>query len=80
VINYQAQPVQHFPALPARLEQGLYRIAQEAFDKCTQTCSAHSVEMTLTVTDHWVRLVIQDDGQGFEPETLPQRRDITILV
>jgi two-component system NarL family sensor kinase len=72
MINYHAQSVQHFPALPARVEAGLYRIAQEALTNARKHAAAHSVEMTLTVTDHWVRLIIQDDGQGFEPETLSQ--------
>ncbi len=71
-IRYRVYPVQHFPALPARIEAGLYRIAQEALANAHKHAEADAIDITLTVNEHWVSLTIQDDGQGFEPETLSQ--------
>jgi two-component system, NarL family, sensor kinase len=71
-VVYRFQPVPPFPALPARVEAGLYRIAQEALANARKHAEAGSIAMTLTANNHWARLIIQDDGQGFEPETLAQ--------
>ncbi|HEY4384009.1 MAG TPA: GAF domain-containing sensor histidine kinase, partial [Ktedonobacteraceae bacterium] len=71
-ITYQVHPEPHFPALPARVEAGLYRIAQEALANARKHAEASTIAMTLAVNDHWVRLIVQDDGRGFAPEMLPQ--------
>jgi two-component system, NarL family, sensor kinase len=71
-ITYSVQPELRFPALPARVEAGLYRIAQEALANACKHAAASIITIKLTANDHWVRLTIQDDGQGFAPELLSQ--------
>ncbi|HEX3643812.1 MAG TPA: GAF domain-containing sensor histidine kinase [Ktedonobacteraceae bacterium] len=71
-VDYSYTPAQDFPALPARVEIGLYRIAQEALANARKHASAQSIEMTLFAEDQWVSLMIQDDGCGFEAQTVSQ--------
>ncbi len=65
-------PSPDFPALPARVEAGLYRIAQEALTNARKHAYAQHIEVTLMADDHQVRLVIQDDGCGFDTDTVTQ--------
>ena len=44
---YASVPVTNFPALPARLEAGLYRVAQEALTNVQKHAFAQHVEITL---------------------------------
>lgn len=60
--------------LPVRIETGLYRIAQEALNNVVQHAQAEHAEVQLVSTPDEVRLVISDDGRGFDPETAPQGR------
>ncbi|GAC1427849.1 MAG: sensor histidine kinase [Ktedonobacteraceae bacterium] len=46
-INYTYTPEVHFPVLPARIEVGLYRIAQEALTNVRKHAAAQHVEITL---------------------------------
>jgi two-component system NarL family sensor kinase len=71
-IHYTYSPASDFPTLPARIETSLYRIAQEALTNVRKHAGAQSVEMTLTATDQLLHLVVQDDGQGFDPDTVAQ--------
>ena len=65
--------------LPARLsaaiELTLYRILQESLKNIEQHARARHVTVRLTMPAAAVRLVIHDDGIGFDPGNLPQRRD-----
>lgn len=87
IVHYISTPETHFPVLPARLEAGLYRIAQEALTNVQKHAQAQHVEMTLRfcsdVQDckgqqedaqkHEARLqlTVQDDGHGFDPSDVP---------
>jgi len=71
-VHYSYTPVQDFPALSARVEVGLYRIAQEALTNTCKHASAQSIEMTLFAEEQWVSLMIQDDGCGFEAQSVLQ--------
>src|SRR5579875_3755486 len=62
VVQYTYTPSPDFPPLPARIEAGLYRVAQEALANVRKHAAAQSVEMTLTADETHVYLVIQDDG------------------
>lgn len=72
-IEYSYHPTQNFPALPARVEVGLYRIAQEALSNASRHAEARHIEMTLQAEERWVRLAVQDDGQGFDPASVSQQ-------
>jgi len=87
IVHYISIPETRFPVLPARLEAGLYRIAQEALTNVQKHAQAQHVEMTLRfcsdVQDckgqqedaqkHEARLqlTVQDDGHGFDPSDVP---------
>ena len=49
------------------LEEGLYRIAQEALNNTLKHAQAASVVVNLEVHDHQVLFEIVDDGIGFDP-------------
>ena len=54
--------------LPVRLEAGVYRIAQEALNNIARHAGASEVELELEMTPDRVRLMLADDGRGFDPE------------
>lgn len=57
--------------LPLKVEQSLYRIAQEALANVSRHSQAQQVEIQLAYCDDCVRLTISDNGCGFDPETTP---------
>jgi two-component system NarL family sensor kinase len=60
--------------LPARVETGLYRIAQEALTNATRHAAARRIEIALVTRPRLARLTISDDGRGFDPQAIPQDR------
>ncbi|HEY7983144.1 MAG TPA: GAF domain-containing sensor histidine kinase, partial [Ktedonobacterales bacterium] len=64
-------PPVDFPRLPARVEAGLYRIAQEALTNTARHARARHIALTLRrEEDATVLLAVCDDGEGFDPEQL----------
>jgi len=53
--------------LPAEVETTLYRMVQEALTNVAKHADATSISILLTRTAASVRLVVEDDGAGFEP-------------
>lgn len=53
--------------LPARVEVGLFRIAQEALNNVVQHARARRCRVLLTTTPDQARLLVADDGAGFDP-------------
>jgi two-component system NarL family sensor kinase len=53
--------------LPARLEAGLYRIAQEALGNALRHAGAREITVRLVTAPERVALTVEDDGRGFEP-------------
>jgi two-component system NarL family sensor kinase len=72
-VEYTCVPIQQFPMLPARIETGLYRIAQEALTNVRKHAKARKISMTLIAEEQWVSLMVQDDGCGFDPESVTQQ-------
>ncbi len=60
--------------LPPRIEIGLYRIAQEAFTNIRRHAQATKATLTLVVTPEFVKLMVADDGLGFETDAVPNGR------
>ncbi len=60
--------------LPARIEVGLYRIAREALTNVARHAHATRAHLGLVMTPEEARLVIEDDGHGFDPASIPQGR------
>jgi two-component system NarL family sensor kinase len=59
------------PPLPLRIAVGLYRIAQEAVNNVRQHANASNLTVHLVLMPQSVRLVIEDDGEGFDPAQIP---------
>lgn len=53
--------------LPANIEQTLYRVFQEALSNVARHASADTAAISLHLTPAEVKLVITDNGRGFEP-------------
>jgi two-component system sensor histidine kinase UhpB len=56
----------NFPRLNAEAESALYRIVQEGLTNVVRHSEAGRASVSIGSTDHAVRLVIEDDGQGFD--------------
>ncbi|MEZ4519756.1 MAG: GAF domain-containing sensor histidine kinase [Chloroflexota bacterium] len=63
----------HYP-VPVRVEVAVYRIVQEALANIEQHASAQQVRLDLTADPDMLYLTIEDDGQGFQPESMPPER------
>lgn len=62
--------------LPTHVEASLYRIAQEALQNVVKHAEATSVLVRLAPVDGTVRLVVTDDGRGFDvDEVAPDAED-----
>jgi signal transduction histidine kinase len=55
-----------FPRLPADAESALYRIVQEGLTNVVRHSHARHVSVSLSSSDHTVRVAIEDDGRGFD--------------
>jgi signal transduction histidine kinase len=57
--------------LPLAIEEVLYRVAQEALHNVVKHAGARQVRVEVGRTGQGVRLRIEDDGKGFDPEAVP---------
>lgn len=60
--------------LPPRVETGVYRIIQEALTNVERHAQAKLAVVTVTISPQAVRLMVVDDGRGFDPETISPKR------
>jgi PAS domain S-box-containing protein len=58
--------------LPLDVEEALYRITQEALHNVVKHANASSAWIVLARTGREIRLSIEDDGIGFDPESTPR--------
>jgi len=58
--------------LPARVEIGLYRVAQEALTNALKHARASRITIQLITTPDRVDLKIEDNGRGFDPSQIPR--------
>jgi two-component system, NarL family, sensor histidine kinase DevS len=56
--------------LPPEVETTLYRLVQEALTNVVKHAGASHVSILITRREGGVSAVIEDDGQGFDPETV----------
>ena len=66
-VNVAADGVER---LPDEVEDALYRIAQEALHNVMKHAAATDVRVSLSCEGDQVRLVVEDDGVGFDPATV----------
>ncbi len=57
--------------IPPEVKIAIYRIAQEAFNNIAKHAQASRVSVELTFYDNGLFLSVWDDGQGFEPDSIP---------
>ncbi len=60
--------------LPPRVEVALYRICQEVLANVARHAGAGSVDVRLVATPEQVRLVVEDDGRGFDASSVAGER------
>lgn len=56
--------------LPKSVEEGLFRIAEEALNNALKHAASKSVTVQMRAEDRVVMLEVQDDGQGFDPRAV----------
>ena len=59
--------------LPSEIETVLFRINQEALTNIAKHATAAHITVTLAFQPSQVRLLVEDDGRGFDPEQVLQR-------
>ena len=67
------------PRLPESLEIALYRVAQEALTNVVKHASPKAVSVLLHRTSNVVRLVVEDDGEGFDVDVAPSDRQLGLV-
>ena len=60
----------HAQRLPSEVEVALFRIAQEALTNSGKYAHAKRVNVTLTFPGSMARLVVKDNGDGFDPDRI----------
>jgi len=60
--------------LPARVETGIYRIAQEALSNVIAHSNAAQASVDLVIRPEELHLTVRDDGRGFDPDGIPPGR------
>ena len=64
----------NLPRLPEVVNITMYRVLQEALTNIARHAAAERVEVTLQDQDAVIYLTVVDDGQGFQPTTVPPDR------
>lgn len=62
------------PDLPQAVQLHIYRIVQEALNNIEKYSQASLVRVSLTCSNNELKLTIEDNGQGFEPDKLELRK------
>ncbi len=57
-----------FAQLSSQVRRGLYRIAQEALANVAHHAAASQADVSLEVATNLIRLIVTDNGRGFDPE------------
>ncbi len=57
--------------LPANMETELYRIVQEALTNVVRHAHASRVDVILTIRGNKLIVIVEDDGDGFNPQLVP---------
>jgi signal transduction histidine kinase len=59
--------------LPPEMETALFRVCQETMSNVARHAKASAVLVQVGVEDDEIRIEIEDDGRGFDPETAARR-------
>lgn len=58
--------------LPAEVETAVYRIVQECLTNTARYAGAKSASVFIGQRDHTLRVIVEDDGRGFDVDTILQ--------
>ncbi|MEN8235249.1 MAG: ATP-binding protein [Actinomycetota bacterium] len=61
--------------LPSHIESALFRIVQEATNNIARHADAKHVHIRVTSREETVRIVVSDDGKGFDSDAAPGAND-----
>jgi PAS domain S-box-containing protein len=78
-VDISTQLPENLPDLPGQTERGLYRIAQEALSNAVAHAQAHKIEINLRLLHDQLELTVNDDGQGFAPNSKSVHRGLGLL-
>jgi PAS domain S-box-containing protein len=67
------------PRLPEGLEIALYRMAQEALTNASKHASPKAVSILIHRNPTEVRLVVEDDGKGFDDSEIPSESQLGLV-
>lgn len=70
VITFHAFPAEEIDRIGTSLKVELYKIIQELITNAQKHSQASKVEIQLTQLDGVLKLLFEDDGRGFSPETV----------
>ncbi len=73
-VNTRFKAINGSHPLPPRVEVALFRICQEALTNVARHAEAGRVTVRLVATPDEVRLVVMDDGRGFDPSRVTAER------
>ena len=73
-VNTRFKAINGSHPLPPRVEVALYRVCQEALTNVSRHAGANRVTVRLVATPDEVRLVVRDDGRGFDPSRVTEAR------
>jgi signal transduction histidine kinase len=76
-VSFRSGKVQE--RLPANVETVLYRIVQEALTNIVRHAGATRMDVALTVRDHTLVVIIEDDGIGFDPEAVSSEEHLGLF-
>ena len=62
-------------ALPKKTEMIVYRLVQECFNNIAKHSNANAVNLSVKTADGYLKLIVDDNGIGFEIEEALARRD-----
>jgi signal transduction histidine kinase len=74
-INIDGMP----EALNEKIELGIYRIAQEIINNIIKHSQARNVLLYLTIAGNTLTLKIQDDGTGYNEQTIKEKSSMGLL-
>ncbi|HRG82839.1 MAG TPA: PAS domain S-box protein [Chitinophagaceae bacterium] len=65
--------------LEEKIKTGLFRIFQESLTNVARHAGASQVLVSLDIQDQWVRLLVQDNGKGFNQDEIAAKKTLGIL-
>ncbi|MEM7485355.1 MAG: ATP-binding protein [Bacteroidota bacterium] len=69
-ITMSAHPKEKINQIPEKLKVELYQVIQELFTNALKHANANSIEMHINIIDNTVQLIFEDDGVGFDNESV----------